>query len=146
MHNYLIKFLLLLSASLSLHSSLALPLSSVLASKYHAVTDSIELSEQIHFSTALNDFAAKQAVQSKLQTSLLTLLQQEHNDNLVLTIFIAAVNELNISIVQLNTQTLTQQTYQEQLTTYTHVQGRKNSLYTQMPYYQAKLQRQQSTS
>jgi len=146
MLNFLIKLLLLLSSALSLHSALALPLSSVLLNDYYTATDSVELKEQINSCTVLNDFTTKQSVQSKLQTSLLTLLQQEHNDNRVLTLFIAAVNALDIDVSQLNAQAIIQQAYQEQLTTHNHIQAKQNALYNQKTCYQAKLQYQQNLS
>ena len=122
------------------------PLSTVLPNDYYAVTDSIDLIEQINSSTVLNDFAAKQAVQSKLQTSLLTLLQQDNHDDLVIRLFLAAVNDLDIDIAQTKTQAIAQQAYQQQLTTHTYIQGTQNALYTQTPYYQARIQYQQSPS
>ena len=143
---FLIKFILLLSASLSVHSALALPLSSVLASNYHAVTDSVDLTEQYNASTVLNDFAFQQSVQSNLHLSLQTLLQQEHNYRLVSALFLAAMFAADIDIAQVNVQTLTRLAYQEQLITHTYIQGRQNALYTQKSCYQAKLQSQQNFS
>jgi len=143
---FLIKFILLLSASLSVHSALALPLSSVLASNYHTVTDSVDLTEQFNASTVLNDFAFQQSVQSNLHLSLQTLLQQAHNYSQVSVLFLAALFATDIDIGQVNVQTLTRLAYQEQLITHTYIQGRQNALYTQKPCYQAKLQSQQNFS
>ncbi|WP_019026628.1 hypothetical protein [Colwellia piezophila] len=143
---FLIKFLLLLCASLSVHSALALPLSSVLASNYHAATDSVDLAEQFNTSTVLNDLAYQPSVQSKLQKSLLTLLQQEHNYRLNTALFLAAMFAADIDIAQVNVQTLIRLAYQEQLITHTYIQGRQNALYTQKSCYQAKLQYQQNLS
>ena len=150
MHNFLIQFLikllLLLSASLSLHSALALPLSSVLANKYYAVTDPADLAEQFNASTVLNDFTYRKSVQSNLHLSLQTLLQQEHNYSQVSALFLAAMFAADIDIAQVNVQTLTRLAYQEQLITHTYIQGRQNALYTQKSCYQAKLQSQQNFS
>ncbi|MCJ8296181.1 MAG: hypothetical protein MJK15_17400 [Colwellia sp.] len=143
---FLIKFILLLSASLSVHSALALPLSSVLASNYHAVTDSVDLTEQYNASTVLNDFAFQQSVQSNLHLSLQTLLQQEHNYSQVSALFLAAMFAADIDIAHVNVQTLARLAYQEQLITHTYIQGRQNALYTQKSCYQAKLQSQQNFS
>jgi hypothetical protein len=144
--NFLTKFLLLLSAFLSLHSALALPLSSVLASKYHAVAEVTDLNSTTQTPIAFIDAYDKQAPQSKLQVSLLTLLQQNDNDNLVMTLFLATINELDTVIVQYDAQSLARQSYQVQLTTHTTIQGKQNTLYTQKPCYQATSQYQQKIS
>ncbi|KGJ94958.1 hypothetical protein [Colwellia psychrerythraea] len=154
MHNvfiqFLIKFILLLCASLSVHSALALPLSSLLATNYYATTDSVVLVEQINANTKLNDFISPQYNQSKLQKSLLTLLQQEHNYRLVMRLYLRLVNELDIDIVQKNAQitaqAMIQQTYQTQLSIHIGIQARHNALYTQKPSYQAREQHQQNFS
>jgi len=146
MRNVLIKFILLLSTFLSLHSALALPLSSVLANKYHALSNSKDLVEQVNLKTSLNEFADMQTSPSKLQASLLTLLQQEHNDSLVKLLFLAEIIALDSDVELLNAQTLSQQKYLAQHTIYKSIQGIQNSLYAQKSCYQAKLQRQQKTS
>ncbi|PKI13909.1 hypothetical protein [Colwellia sp. 12G3] len=152
MHNsltsFLIKFLLLLSASLSLHSALAVPLSSLLASKYHAVAESTDLTNTLNNHTDSIEDYNRQAALSKRKISLLTLLQQDDNDNdnLASTLFIATINELTTDLVLYDAQSLARQSYQEQLTTHTHIQGTQNALYAQKPCYQAKLQYQQNLS
>lgn len=145
--SFLTKFLLLLSAFLSLHSVLALPLSLVLASKYHAVVEAPDLTSITQKRIDFIDASDKQTVQSKLQVSLLTLLQQDDNsDNLVMTLFLATINELDTVIGQYDAQSLARQSYQVQLTTHTTIQGRQNTLYTQKPCYQAKSQYQKKLS
>ena len=146
MQNFLIKFLLLLSASLSLHSALALPLSSVLASNYHAEADAADITKPFDASTSLNDFSGKQNSLSTLSASLRILLQQEHNNQLVNVLVLVEILATDSNVRQVNTQTLARQSYQEQLTTYMHIQGAQNALYAQNPCYQAKLQHQQKLS
>ena len=150
MHNsltsFLIKFLLLLSASLSLHSALAVPLSSLLANKYHAIAESTDLTNTLNnYTDSIEDYN-RQTAPSKRKISLLTLLQQDDNDNLARTLFIATINELATDLVNYSAQSLARQSYQEQLTTHTHIQGTQNALYAQKPCYQAKLQYQQKLS
>ncbi|PKG82454.1 hypothetical protein CXF85_13270 [Colwellia sp. 75C3] len=144
--SFLIKFLLLLSASLSLHSALAVPLSSLLASKYHAVAESTDLTNTLNNHTDSIEDYNRQTAPSKRKISLLTLLQQDDNDNLARTLFIATINELATDLVLYDAQSLARQSYQEQLTTHTHIQGTQNTLYAQKPCYQAKLQYQQNLS
>ena len=84
--------------------------------------------------------------QSKLQKSLSLLLQQEPSDNLVILHFLAAVNELDINVAQLNIQALTRQAYQNQLITHAHIKAAQNALYVQSLSYQAKLQYQENLS
>lgn len=142
MHHFLTKFLLLLCAALSLHSALALPLSSALATSYHSATDGVVLPEELNANTTLNAFALKQNSQSRLLLSLQALQQKSHGDNIALTLFIATFNELEFDVSHCNIQKLAQQSYQEQRITHTHIQGRQNTLYAQSPSYQAQLQRQ----
>ena len=150
MHNFLtsflIKFLLLLSASLSLHSALAVPLSSLLANKYYAIAESTVLTNTLNNHIDSIEVHDRQTAPSKRKISLLTLLQQDDNDNLARTLFIATINELATDLVLYDAQSLARQSYQEQLTTHTHIQGTQNALYTQKPCYQAKLQYQQNLS
>jgi len=143
--NILVRFLLLLSASLSLQSALALPLSSVLASNHHIATESNELAEQFNSNTVLNDFAYKQFKHSKLQTSLLSLLQQNNDDILIIHIFFCEINKLDINLMQIETQIQVSQSYQAQLSIHTHILGAQNTLYSQKNSYQAKLQLQQTS-
>lgn len=145
MLNLLTKFLLLLSASLSLQSALALPLSSVLASNYHIATESNELAEQFNSNTVLNDFAYKQFTHSKLQISLLSLLQQNNDDILIIHVFLCEINKLDINLMQIEAQTQVRLSYQAQLSIHTHIQGAQNTLYSQKNSYQAKLQLQQTS-
>jgi len=145
LQNFLIKFLLLLSASLSLHSALALPLSSVLASNYHAVSESNELTEPFDANTALNDFSYRLFTHSKLQSSLLTLLQQNNDDYLVIQVFLSQINKLDSDLAQINAQSQVKQLYQEQVNTHIYILGAENTLYSQKTSYQAKLQQQQTS-
>ena len=156
MQNFLIKFLLLLSTSLSLHSTLALPLSTALAENYQAVTQSDELAGQHNTNAVLSNFTSKhltdkhftdkQRSHSTLQKSLLTLLQQTPNDSLVYKLFISAINALDINITHVDAQSDAKQLYQEQQSVYADILGTQHTSYTQKNCYKAKLQRQQSIS
>jgi len=141
----LIKFLLLLSASLSLQSALALPLSSVLASNYHVATESYELAEQFNTNTVLNDFAYKRFPHSKLQSSLLTLLQKNNDGYLITHVFLNNIIKLDISLNQVKAQSQSNQSYQTQVSSHTHILGIQNTEYNQKNSYQAKLQLQQTS-
>ncbi len=143
MQNFLIKFLLLLSASLSVHSALALPLSSVLDSNYHAVSKSDKRTEQLNNSIVLNHFTYKQFTHSKLQSSLLTLLEQMNDDILIVHVFLSEISKLDINLTQLDAQLVAKQSYQSQVNTHLYILGVENTLYSQKPSYQAKLQQQQ---
>jgi len=145
LHNFFIKFLLLFSASLSLHSALALPLSSVLASNYHAVAESDELAQPFNTNIPLNDFAYKQLTQSKLQLSLLTLRQQNNDDLLIIQRLLELIYRLDNDLRETNTQSQLKQSYQAQVSTYTHILGAQNTLYSQKNSYQAKLQQQRTS-
>ena len=146
MQNFIIKLVLLLCASLSLHSALALPLSSVLASDYHAVTHSDELAGQLNTNSALKHFSHQQNPQSKLHASLLLLLQESPNDYLVHVLFMTAINVLDIDFSQNNAKITTKLSYQTQRVTHITILGTHNALYTQKNSYQAKLQSQQIIS
>jgi len=141
----LVKLLLLLSASLSLHSALAVPLSSVLEKNYHAVAVSDNKVNLFNSNTVLNDFAYKQFTHSKLQTSLLSLLQQTNDDTLIIHVFLCEINKLDINLMQIEAQTQVRQLYQAQLSIHTHILGAQNTLYSQKNSYQAKLQLQQTS-
>ena len=151
MQNFLIKFLLLLSTSLSLHSAFALPLSTALAEDYQAVVQSDELAGQHNTNAVLSNFTDKhftdkQRSHSTLQKSLLTLLQQTPHDSLVYKLFISAINELSLNITQVHAQSFTKQLYQEQQSVYADILGTQHTSYTQKNCYKAKLQRQHSLS
>jgi len=145
MQSFLIKFLLLLSASLSVHSALALPLSSVLEKNYYLVANSEEAVEQFNANTVLNDFAYKQFTHSKLQSSLLRLLQQNNDDYLVIQVFLSQINRLDIDLAHIYSQSEAKQSYQAQVNTHTYILGVENTLYSQKISYQAKLQQQYSS-
>ena len=140
--SFLAKFLLLLSASLSIHSALALPLSSVLSKNYHVVAPSIEHSEQRFDEVALQDFSYHKRITPQLQKSLLALFNKNQNDNRVITFFLITLNQLDLDV----TQSLVTHTYQNQRITYTYIQGKQNTLYAEKPSYHAKLQSQQQFS
>lgn len=144
MQSFLIKFLLLLSASLSVHSALALPLSSVLASNYHTVSKSDKRAEQFNASTKLNDFAYKQFSHSKLQSSLLNLLEQNNDESIIIQVFLREVIKFDISSYQVIAQTQARQSYQAQLSAHIRILGIQNSLYSQKNSYKAKLQQQKT--
>lgn len=146
MQNFIIKLVLLLCASLSLHSALALPLSSVLASDYHAVTHSDELAGQLNTNSALKNFSHQQNPQSKLHASLLKLLQQSPNDYLVHVLFMTTANVLDAYFSQSDARRTTKLSYQTQRVTHITILGTHNALYTQKNSYQAKLQSQQIIS
>lgn len=139
---FLAKFLLLLSASLSIHSALALPLYSVLSKNYNVVAPSVEHSEQRFDKVALQEFSYHQRITPQLHKSLLILLQQDHNNNRIIAFFIIALNQLGLEV----THALIKQTYQDQLITHTHIQGKQNTLYVEKPSYHANLQSQQKFS
>jgi hypothetical protein len=138
----MIKLVLLLCASLSLHSALALPLSSVLASNYHAVIQSDELAGQYNTNSALKRFSYQQNPRSKLQTSLLKLQEDSPNDDLIHSLFLTTLNILEYGLSQSDTQLIVKLSYQTQRLTYTAMLGTQNALYTQKSSYQAKLQSQ----
>jgi hypothetical protein len=145
MQSFLIKFLLLLSASLSVHSAIALPLSAALAHNYHAVAQSDK--DTVHFNTksVFTHFSYKQYTHSKLQASLLTLLQQNPDDKLIYALFIESLNALNRDLEQINTQSEVRQLYQEQVDTHSYILGVENTSYRQKISYQAKRQLQQTS-
>jgi len=145
MQNFLIKLLLLVSASLSVHSAIALPLSSALANKYHAIAQSDKNTGDFNTKSVFTHFSYKQYSHSKLQASLLKLLQQNPDDKLVYALFIDSVNALNRDLDQINTQSEVRQLYQEQVDTHSYILGVENNLYRQKINYQAKLQLQQTS-
>jgi hypothetical protein len=145
LQHFLIKFLLLLSASLSLHSALALPLSSVLESNYHAVAESNEEVEEFNTNIALNDFAYKQFTHSKLQSGLLTLLRQNNDDDFIIQVLLSQINRLDIDLAQIDTQSQIKRSYQEQVSTHTYILSIENTSYRQKTSYQAKLQQQHTS-
>ena len=145
MQSFLIKFLLLLSASLSVHSAIALPLSSVLANKYHAIAQSDQNTGHLNTKSVFTHFSYKQYTHSKLQASLLTLLQQNPDDKLVYALFIDSVNALNRDLEQINTQSKVRLLYQEQVDTHSSILGVENTSYRQKISYQARLQLQQTS-
>ncbi len=143
MQNFFIKLLLLLSASLSVHSAIALPLSSVLEKNYHAVAESDKEVEQFNANAVLNNFTTKQLSHTKLQASLLSLLQKNNDVCHIIHTFLSEINKLDIKLIQLEAQSQVRQSYQEQLGSHIHILGIQNSLYSQKNSYQAKLQQQQ---
>jgi len=144
MQSFLIKLLLLVSASLSVHSALALPLSSVLANNYHAIAQIDKNAGHFNTGSVFTHFSYKLYSHSKLQASLLKLLQQNPDDKLAYALFIDSVNALNRDLNQINTQSEVRQLYQEQVDTHSYILGVENSLYRQKINYQAKLQLQQT--
>jgi len=141
----LIKFLLLLSASLSLHSALAVPLSSVLEENYYAVAISDKSVKSFNNKITLNAFSYQQFSQSKLPTSLVLLLQEKHDDSLFLQALLCEISKLDIDLAQLDAQSVAKQSYQTQFSTHLHILARQNTLYSQKNSYQAKLQLQQTS-
>lgn len=142
MQSFLIKFLLLLSASLSVHSAIALPLSSALAVNYHAIAQSDNNEGHLNTKSVFTHFSYKQYTHSRLQASLLKLLQQNPSDKLAYALFIGSINTLNRDLEHINTQSEVRQLYQEQVNTHTYILGVENTFYSHKINYQAKLQQQ----
>jgi len=145
LYNYLIKILLLLSASLSIHSALAMPLSSLLASNHHVVRYSDKLAKPFNTISTLSDFSSQQLSQSKLPTSLVLLLQEKNDVSLLLQHFLDDVIKIDIKQNQVAAQSEVRQSYQAQLSSHLQILARQNSLYSQKNSYQAKLQQQQTS-
>jgi hypothetical protein len=145
MQSFLIKLLLLVSASLSVHSAIALPLSSVLANKYHAIAQIDKGAQHLNTKSVFTHFSYKRYSHSKLQASLLKLLQLNPSDKLAYALFIDSVNALNHDLEQINAQAEVRQLYQEQVDTHTYILGVENTLYRQKINYQAKRQLQHTS-
>ena len=154
MYRYLINILMLLSASLSLHSALALPLSSVLEKNYQEVATSNVSVKPYKENTTLSDFAYQQSgnqklSQSKLPTSLRLLLQENTDHSLLLQSLLCEVITLTINHNQAIQSKLRQsqlrQSYLAQLSAHTDIIGQQNTLYSQKNSYQAKLEQQRTS-
>lgn len=139
---YLIKFLVLLSASLSLHSALALPLSAVLDTKYHAVSQNY--AEQFTQFDWLCNCNHQQPSRLTVAKSLLLFLQAKHTKHLCFQALLAEIITLQRHQQQTATQSTVKHSYQKQLNKYLHILADKNSLYSQSNSYKAKLQRQKT--
>ncbi len=143
------NILLLLSASLSLHSALALPLSSVLDKGYQEVATSNVSVKPYKEKTTLIYFAYQQLSQSKLPTSLRLLLQENTDHSLLLQNLLCEVLTLSINHNQAIQSKLRQsqlrQSYLSQLSAHTDIIGQQNTLYSQKNSYQAKLEQQRTS-
>jgi len=129
MQNFLIKFLLLLSAPLSVHFALALPLSSVLANNDHAVAKGDKDTGHFNTKSVFTHFVYKHYIHSKSQASLLKSLQQNPDDKLAYALFIDSVNTLNRELDQINTQSEIRQLYQEQVDTHSYTRCHSRCLF-----------------
>lgn len=145
MYKYLLKLLVLLSASLSLHSALALPLSSLLASKYDVVSRSNKNINNLNNFVALNHFNYQQPSQLALANKLLLLLKEKRSDNLF---FQALLGEIITSDLQRKERAIDSQgkhCYQLQCNAYLNILAHQNTLYSKKSSYQAKLQQQRAS-
>jgi hypothetical protein len=145
LYKYLLKLLVLLSASLSLHSALALPLSSLLASKYDVVSQSNKNINNLNNFVALNHFNYQQPSQLALANKLLLLLKEKRSDNLF---FQTLLGEIITSDLQRKERAIDSQgkhCYQLQCNTYLNILAHHNTLYSKKNSYQAKLQQQRAS-
>lgn len=145
MYKYLIKFLVLLSASLSLHSALAFQLSSVLGSNYYAVSESNNTIKQFDSDITLHDFNDLYFSELRLANNLLLLLKEKHGDHLF---FQALLGEIITSDLQRKERAIDSQgkhCYQLQCNAYLNILAHQNTLYSKKSSYQAKLQQQRAS-
>lgn len=144
MYKYLLKLLVLLSASLSLHSALALPLSSLLASKYDVVSQSNKNINNLNNFVALNHFNYQQPSQLALANKLLLLLKEKRSDNLFFQVVLDKIITLAIQRKQEVTKSQVKHCYQRQCNAHLSILAYQNNFYSKNNDYQAKLQQQRS--
>ncbi len=145
MYKYLLKFLILLSASLSLHSALALPLSSLLASKYDVVSQSNKNINNLNNFVALNHFNYQQPSQLALANKLLLLLKEKRSDNLFFQVVFDKIITLAIQRKQEVTKSQVKHCYQGQCNAHLSTLAYQNTFYSKNNDYQAKLQQQRAS-
>lgn len=141
-NSFFIKFLLLLSASLSGHSALALPLSSALEESYQAVETSNEFAGEINTDSKLKNFSNKQDTHSKSQVSRQNVQRKISQESSLYALFINSINELPVHMCNIMMQSKTLHLYQTQLNTHLHILGTLHALYVQKNSYKTTLQRQ----
>lgn len=144
LYKYLLKLLVLLSASLSLHSALALPLSSLLASKYDVVSRSNKNINNLNNFVALNHFNYQQPSQLALANKLLLLLKEKRSDNLFFQVVLDKIITLAIQRKQEVTKSQVKHCYQTQCNAHLSILAHQNTFYSKNNDYQAKLQQQRS--
>ncbi len=139
------QFLVLVSASLSLHSALALPLSSQLASKYHAVSQSNKSINNLNNLVALNHFNFQQQPQLALANKLLLLQKEKRNDNLCFQALLSEVITDDIQRHQHVTQSQIKHSFKTLCKAHLNTLAHQNTLYSKKNCYQAKRQQQRSS-
>lgn len=144
LYKYLLKLLVLLSASLSLHSALALPLSSLLASKYDVVSQSNKNINNLNNFVALNHFNYQQPSQLALENKLLLLLKEKRSDNLFFQVVLDKIITLAIQRKHEVTKSQVKHCYQRQCNAHLSILAHQNTFYSKNNDYQAKLQQQRS--
>ncbi len=145
MYKYLIKFLVLVSASLSLHSALALPLSSLLESKYHAFSQSNKTTKQFDNDITLKEFNKQHSSQLTLVNKLPLFLKEKHSKNLFFHARLSEIITLAILQNQQVTQYQVKHYYQLQCNAHLDILAYQNTLYSKKNCYQAKLQQQRAS-
>ena len=145
LYKYLLKLLVLLSASLSLHSALALPLSSLLASKYDVVSRSNKNINNLNNFVALNHFNYQQPSQLALANKLLLLLKEKRSDNLFFQVVLDKIITLAIQRKQEVTKSEVKHCYQTQCNAHLSILAHQNTFYSKNNDYQAKLQQQRAS-
>jgi hypothetical protein len=145
LHQFWIKFLVLLSTVISVNAAVATPLSAAFNSSIQALSLAKQLSEPT--------LAAKaNELTNKLTVSLLTLLQQKHSSCVInrllnyLSITDNLFHKKNNLLINNRFSALTQQKYQDQKVVYFHSQAISNCTYIAKPSYQSKKQAQQQIS
>tara|TARA_B100000767_G_C19536135_1_gene438711 strand:- start:120 stop:563 length:444 start_codon:yes stop_codon:yes gene_type:complete len=145
LYKHLIKFLVLLSASLSLQSALAFELSSVLGSNFYAVSKSNNTIKQFDSDITLHAFNDLHFSELTLANNLLLLLKEKHDDHLL---FQALLGEIITSDLQRKEQVIDshdKHCYQTQCNAYLNILAHQNTLYSKKSSYQAKLQQQRAS-
>jgi hypothetical protein len=145
LYKYLIQFLVLVSASLSLHSALALPLSSQLESKYHAVSQSNKNSNNLYSLVALNHFNYQQPPQLALANKLLLFIKEKRDNNLFFQVLLGEIITIAIQRQQQVTQSQVKHCYQTLCEAHLDILAHRNTLYSKKNSYQAKRQQQRSS-
>ncbi len=127
------------------HSTLLLPLSSLLASKYDVVSQSNKNINSLKNFVALNHFNYHQPSQLVLANKLLLLLKEKRSDNLFFQVLLNKTITLAIQRKQEVTLPQVKHCYQTQCNAHLSILAYQNTFYSKNNDYQAKLQQQRAS-
>lgn len=146
MQQFYIKFLVLLSTALSVHSALAVPLFSLLNVNHPSLSLSVDNTKQKQFFT--DQIIIKEGIPSetsniKLSHSLSLLLQHKSSYQFIneLSLTVILSNDNSVAFFNSWLKSTYQQAFQQQQTVYSAIQAQQNSCFQSQTSYKTERQK-----